>query len=100
MTTTSAISAPRLSASAICSEADPERRACHVLWHVPWHVPCDCLVAPRRGVPTGKPRDCTMTDTAALFTVKTPPGLFAVQAPSVSTPMGPGGDTGAISGGL
>src|SRR4051812_42972977 len=41
-----------------------------------------------------------MTDPAALFTAKTPPGLFAVQAPSVSAPLGSAEGSGAISGGL
>ncbi len=41
-----------------------------------------------------------MTDPAALFTAKTPPGLFAAQAPSLSAPLGSTGGSGAISGGL
>ena len=41
-----------------------------------------------------------MTDAAALFTAKTPPGLFAAQAPSVSAPLGSTEGSGAISGGL
>jgi hypothetical protein len=41
-----------------------------------------------------------MTDAAALFTAKNPPGLFAAQAPSVSAPLGSTGSNGAISGGL
>jgi hypothetical protein len=41
-----------------------------------------------------------MTDAAALFTAKTPPGLFAAQAPSASAPLGETEGSGAISGGL
>ncbi|MDQ7249105.1 hypothetical protein [Dongia sedimenti] len=41
-----------------------------------------------------------MTDAAALFTAKTPPGLFAAQAPSGSAPLGSTEGSGAISGGL
>ena len=41
-----------------------------------------------------------MTNAAALFTAKTPPGLFAVQAPSVSALLGSTEGSGAISGGL
>jgi hypothetical protein len=41
-----------------------------------------------------------MTDTAALFTAKTPPGLFAVRAPSTSALLGSAEGSGAISGGL
>jgi hypothetical protein len=41
-----------------------------------------------------------MTDAAALFTAKIPPGLFAAQAPSLSAPLGPKEGSGAISGGL
>jgi hypothetical protein len=41
-----------------------------------------------------------MTNAAALFTAKTPPGLFAAPAPSVSAPLGSTEGRGAISGGL
>ena len=40
-----------------------------------------------------------MTDAAALFTAKTPPGLFATRAPAVSAPLGSDDGSGAISGG-
>ena len=40
-----------------------------------------------------------MTDAAALFTAKTPPGLFAAKEPSPYATLGSSGDSGAISGG-